>query len=134
MLEDKEVKLVKQAKEADHWSQMEFDLQACLQKANDLLLQWDQELEADHQRVERAARDKEKGERVLQEEIERLEDATYVCYEQGFDEALAQVKHLANGNLIDISRVNWERKFVEILAEEAPINRDAQQVVAGSII
>ena len=41
---------------------------------------------------------------MLQEEIEKLGDVAYACYEQGFDEALAQVKHFARGAPIDLSR------------------------------
>ena len=48
MLKDKDIKLVEQAKEASCWSQREADLQASLQKANDLLLWWDRELEVKH--------------------------------------------------------------------------------------
>ena len=39
---------------------------------------------------------------MLQEEMERLEDATYVCYEQGLNEALTQVKHFASDVPIDL--------------------------------
>ena len=59
---------------------------------------------------------------MLQEEIKRLEDATYVCYEQGFDKAFAQVKHFANRTPIDLSRVAQERKLDEILVEKPPTN------------
>ena len=50
MLEDKEVELVKRVKEADCWSQRESNLQAHLQRANELLLQRDRELEAESQK------------------------------------------------------------------------------------
>ena len=65
MLEDKQVELIKRVKEADRLSQRESDLQARLQKVNDLLLQWDWELEVECQRVERATHEKEERERTL---------------------------------------------------------------------
>ena len=71
---------------------------------------------------------------MLQEEIQKLEDAAYICYEQGFDEALAQVKYFASENLIDLSRVNQERKLYEIQAKEALTNQDAPKVVVGPVI
>ena len=59
MLEENEVELVKWAKEADHWSEKESKLQACLQRA---------------------------------------------------------------GSMVNLSRVDWERKLAEILTEGAPID------------
>ena len=44
------------------------------------------------------------------------------------------MKHFTSGNLIDLSRVDWERKLVEILAEKVPTDHDAQEVVTGSIV
>ena len=66
--------------------------------------------------------------------MERLEDVAYVCYEQGFNETLAQVKYFSSGNSIDLSRVDRERKLAEILVEEALTDRNAQEVVVGSIV
>ena len=54
-----------------------------------MLLQCDQELEAKCQRVEGLAREKEEKVKALHEEVEWLEDVAYLCYEQGFNEALA---------------------------------------------
>ena len=65
MLEEKEVELVERAKEANRWSQKESDLQARLQRANDLFLQGDQELEVESQKSKRVTREKEDGERAL---------------------------------------------------------------------
>ena len=65
MLEEKKVDLVERVKEENRWSQREFDLQACLQKANDLLLQRDRELEAEHQKDARAVCEKEEEEKAL---------------------------------------------------------------------
>ena len=134
-LEDKEVELVERVKEADRYSQKKANLQACLQRANDLLLQQDWELEAERHRAERVACEKEKKEvKVLCEEIERLEDIAYVCYEQGFDEAFAQVKHFTNESAVDLSKVNQERKHVEILAKEARTNCNVQEVAVDANI
>ena len=72
------------------------------------------------QRAERVAREKEEEVKVLCEEMKRLEDVAYVGYEQGFNEDLTQVKHFSSGSMIDLSRVDWERKLTEILVEEAP--------------
>ena len=45
-------------------------------------------------------------EEVLQVEIKKVGDAAYACYEQGFDEALAQVRHFARGAPVDLSKVD----------------------------
>ena len=71
---------------------------------------------------------------MLREEMERLEDAAYICYKQGFDEALTQVKHFANGSMVDLSRVDQERKLDEILVKEAPTDRNAQEVPPGMTV
>ena len=84
MLEDKEVELVERAKEADRWSQRESNLQARLQRANELLLQQDRELRAERQRAVKAALERREVDEALQEEIEKLRDVAYACYEQGF--------------------------------------------------
>ena len=59
-----------------------------MRSANNLLLQKDWELKAECQWAERVLHEKDEGKKVLLEEIQKLEDATYVYYEQGFDEAL----------------------------------------------
>ena len=71
---------------------------------------------------------------MLWEEIKRLEYAVYVCYEQGFNKALVEVKHFASGNLINLFRVDRERKVTKILVKEAPTDRDAQEVAANLIV
>ena len=48
----------------------------------------------------------------------------------GFDKALAQVKHFASGSMVDLSRVDREKKLEEILVNEAPIDRNAQEAHA----
>ena len=63
--------------------------------------------------------------------MEWSEDAAYLCYEQGFDEALAQVKHFARESMINLSKVDWERKLEEMLAEGASTNRHVQEAPAG---
>ena len=65
---------------------------------NDLLLQWDQELDVDRQKAKKVMREKEEGEKLLWEEIQKLENATYVFYEQGFDKILAQLKYFSSGH------------------------------------
>ena len=77
-----------------------------MKTANDLLLKRDRELEVECQRTERALHKKDKGEKMLQDEIQKLKDVSYVYYEQRFDEALAQVKYFASGNLIYLSRMD----------------------------
>ena len=72
--------------------------------------------------------------KALCKEMERSEDAACVCYEQGFDKALAQVKYFASRSTIDLSRADRKRKLIEILAEEAPTDHDVQEVVAGAIV
>ena len=84
--------------------------------------------------MKRALHEKVEGEKELWKEIQKFEDAAYVCYEQGFDEALAQVKHFTSETPIDLSRVDRERKLDEIMAERAPTNQDALELVVGLII
>ena len=72
--------------------------------------------------------------KALGEEIEQLEDATYICYEQGFDKALVQVKHFASGSMVDLSRVDQERKLADILAEEVPTDHNVQEVATRAIV
>ena len=89
-------------------------------------------MEAEHHKAKRVAHEKEKEEKVLHKEMGQLEDASYVCYEQGFDEALTQVKHFASGSTVYLSRVDRERKLAKILAKEAPTDRNVQEVVVGA--
>ena len=131
MLEDKEVELFKRVKEADCWSQRESNLQDHLQRANELLLQRDRELKAERQRAEKVALERKEVEKVLQEQTEKLRDAAYACYEQGFDKTLAQVKHFAKGALVDLSKVDQERKLDEILAVDAPTSQGVLVMVVG---
>ena len=84
-----------------------------------MLLQQDRELEAKHQRAEKAAFERKEVEEALQEEIAKLGDTTYACYEHGFDEALAQVRRFAKGALVNLLKVGSERKLDEILATDA---------------
>ena len=42
--------------------------------------------------MEKAILERKEVEEVLQEEIKKLGDAAYACYEQGFDEALCSGK------------------------------------------
>ena len=65
MLEDKEVELVEWVKEIDRLTQRESNLQARLQSANDLLLQWERELKAERQRAEKDALKRKKVEEML---------------------------------------------------------------------
>ena len=44
------------------------------------------------------------------------------------------MKYFAIGNLINLSRVDQERKLDEILVKEVPTNQDAQKVATGSVI
>ena len=81
-----------------------------------MLCQWERELEAKRQRAKKDALERKKVEEMLQDEVEKLGDATYAYYEQGFDEALAQVRHFAKGTPVDLSKVNHEKKLGEILA------------------
>ena len=119
MLEEKEVELVKRVKEANCLSQRESELQAQLRRANDLLLQWDQELATECQNAEREAQERKEMEDTLQEEIEKLGNAAYASYEQGFDEAFTQVRYFAKGVLIDLSKVDRKKILSEILVIEA---------------
>ena len=112
----------------------EAELQAQLKTANDLLLQRDRELEAKCRKAEKALHEKVEEEKKQGEEIQKLKDVAYVCYEQGFDEALAQVKHFANKTPIDLSRVDQERKLEEILVKGALTNQDASEAAMGPII
>ena len=63
-----------------------------------------------------------------------MEDGSYVCYKQSFDEALTQVKYFVSGNSINLSKVDQERKLDEILAKKAPTNQDALEAVVGLVI
>ena len=91
----------------------EANTQAKLQAANELLLQRDRELEAKQQKAELK---KVELEKKLQEETVTLEDAKYAMFEQGFNEVVAQVKHLNIGVPIDISVVDREKNLKDILA------------------
>ena len=44
------------------------------------------------------------------------------------------MKHFAIGSPINLSRVDQERKLSEILAKEAPTDRDAPKVAIGVIV
>ena len=79
-LEDKEVELVDWAKEVERYMQREADLQASLQRANDLLLQRDWELETERRKFDRLAYEKEEKIKALSKELEQLEDTAYLCY------------------------------------------------------
>ena len=70
-------------------------------------------------------------EKALLEEIKKLGDPAYACYEQGFNEALAQVSHFARGAPIDLSKVDQEKKLDEILAAEATSNQGVQTMGVG---
>ena len=118
-LEEKEVELVDRVKEVDRLTSRESELLAQLKRANDLLAQRDRELAVERERVDREALERRASEDRLQREIEQLADAAYACYEDGFDEALAQVKHFAAGGSIDLSKVDREKKLEDILAAEA---------------
>ena len=91
-------------------------------------------MEAKCRRAERALHEKDEGEKELREEIQKLEDATYVCYKQGFNKALTEVKHFSSGTSIDLSRVDQEMKLDEILVEGAPTNQDTPEAAMGPII
>ena len=131
MLEDKEVELVEWVKEIDRLTQREADLQARLQNANDMLRQREKELEAERQRVERDALERKKVEEMLQDEVEKLGDAAYAYYEQGFDKALTQVRHFARGTPVNLSKVDREKKLSEILAIKAMSSQVARAAVGG---
>ena len=47
--------------------------------------------------------------------MESLEDANYASFEEGFDEAITQIKHFNKEVLIDFTLVNQEKKLDEIL-------------------
>ena len=55
--------------------------------------------------------------------LRSLEDATYLYYEQGFDEALAQVKYFAGESSVDLSRIDREKKLQEMLVERVSTDR-----------
>ena len=44
------------------------------------------------------------------------------------------MKHFASKSPINLLRVDRERKLAEILVNKAPTNRDAPEVVAGTIV
>ena len=44
------------------------------------------------------------------------------------------MKHFASGNLIDLSKVDWEKKFEEIRVEGALTNQDVPEAAVGPII
>ena len=52
---------------------------------------------------------------------------------KGFDEALAQVKHFASGALIDLSKVDREKKLDEILATDALTSQGAPVTEASHL-
>ena len=110
------------------------NLQASLQRANDLLLQRDRELDAECRKFEGVAYEKEEKIKALGEESKWLKDAAYLCYEQGFDETLTQVKHFASGSLVDLSRVDREKKLEEILVKEASTDHNTQEAPAGMTV
>ena len=56
-------------------------------------------------------------------------DATYACYEQGFDEAIAKVKHFSSGASVD-----RERKLDEILMTDAPTSQGVPAMEASHLI
>ena len=58
-------------------------------------------------------------------DIITVEDATYVMFEEGFDEVVAQVKHFNANVSIDFNSVNKEKKLVEILEQQSPIEVDS---------
>ena len=71
-----------------------------------MLLQHDWELEIEHHKFEGLICEKEEKVKALGEEFKWLEDVAYLCYEQGFDKAFAQVKHFASGSMVDLSKVD----------------------------
>ena len=74
-------------------------------------MQKDRELEAKWQREDKAVSKKTKLEKKLWAEIEGLEDAGYAMFKEGFDKAIAQVKHFNDKASIDFSKVDQERKL-----------------------
>ena len=97
-----------------------------VQKVSELLQQKEQEFEVERQRlmVEKVALEAEKAsleaEKVVLKvkhkvEVESLEDANYASFEDGFDEAVAQVKCFNKEVPIDFSLVDWEKRLNEIL-------------------
>ena len=71
---------------------------------------------------------------MLHEEVERLENAAYLYYKQGFDETFAQVKHFVGESMVNLSKVDWERKLEEMLVKRASINRLVQEVPVGTAV
>ena len=53
-------------------------------------------------------------------EVESLEDANYASFEDGFDEAVAQIKCFNKEVLIDFSLVDREKRLNEIIGQQSP--------------
>ena len=69
--------------------------------------------------------EKAKLELKLQANIASLEDVGYAMFEDGFDKAIAQVKHFNMGVSIDFTLVNREKKLDEILGQQLSIEVDS---------
>ena len=71
-------------------------------------------------------------EEKFQAEIESLKDATYIMFEEGFNETVAQVKHFNTSVLIDFSLVDREKKLSEILGQK--LRRDLNLLLIPKIL
>ena len=52
--------------------------------------------------------------------VESLEDANYASFKDGFDEAVAQIKHFNKEVSIDFSLVDREKRLNEIIGQWSP--------------
>ena len=71
--------------------------------------------------AEKASLEAEKAvlEAKHQAKVESLEDANYASFEDGFDEAVAQVKCFKKEVSIDFSLVDQEKRLNEILRQQS---------------
>ena len=58
-------------------------------------------------------------EKKSREEIASLEDVDYVMFKQGFNKAVAQVKHFNTSLSIDFFRVDREKTLKDIIEQQS---------------
>ena len=82
MLSEKEVAIIKQAKEVEQWVWKQADTEERLRVANKLLLQREREIEVEREKM-KAEMAQLKS--MYEAEVIELEDANYASFEEGFN-------------------------------------------------
>ena len=64
-------------------------------------------------------------------EVIELEDANYASFENGFDQAVAQVKYFNKNVPVNFSLVDWEKSLDEILGQRSDVDLGGQSPLAN---